>query len=153
VTQPPAAAAWLPALRAYLALSAGLHLVWEIVQLPLYTLWRTGTPGEIAFAVAHCTAGDVMIASLALLAALALLGSADWPAAGLARVLAAAVAVGIAYTIYSEWVNTRVRGSWAYAEWMPVLPMLGTGLSPLLQWVVVPPLAMHWAMALAHPRG
>ena len=29
---------------------------------------------------------------------------------------------------------------WAYAERMPVIPLLEVGLSPLLQWIVVPPL-------------
>src|SRR5215467_10683065 len=40
-------------------LSIGLaaigHFFWEVAQLPLYTLWRTGTPREIAFALFHCT--------------------------------------------------------------------------------------------------
>jgi hypothetical protein len=35
--------AWLQALRAYLASSLSLHLVWEVAQLPLYTIWTTGT--------------------------------------------------------------------------------------------------------------
>jgi hypothetical protein len=45
--------------------------------LPLYTIWTIGTIGEKLFAVVHC--GDVMIASLTLLAALVLAGSNDWP--------------------------------------------------------------------------
>jgi hypothetical protein len=33
-----------------------------------------------------------------------------------------------------------VRASWAYSDWMPVIPIAGLsiGLSPLLQWIVVP---------------
>ena len=30
------------------------HLLWEMVQLPVYTIWRTGKTGELASAVAHC---------------------------------------------------------------------------------------------------
>ncbi len=54
---------WIRALRRYLVASAGLHLVWEVAQLPLYTIWSTGTLKQQAFAVLHCTIGDVMIAA------------------------------------------------------------------------------------------
>lgn len=36
---------------------AALNLLWEIAQLPLYTIYEEGEPAAIAFAVAHCTAG------------------------------------------------------------------------------------------------
>ena len=49
--------------------------------------------------------------------------------------------LGAAYTIFSERLNVQVRRSWAYTAAMPVLPGLGTGLAPLLQWLVVPSLA------------
>lgn len=49
------------------------------------------------------------------------------------------------YTIYSEYVNTIVRRSWVYTEWMPMLPRLGAGLSPLAQWSIVPAVALVWA--------
>ena len=52
---------WLPALRRYLAVMVLGNLAWEIAQLPLYTIWRTGTFGEKAFAVLHCTGGDLLI--------------------------------------------------------------------------------------------
>jgi len=53
--------------------------------------------------------------------------------------------IGFTYTVFSEWLNTEVRGSWAYADIMPVLPVIGTGLTPLLQWIVVPIFALRWA--------
>lgn len=136
---------WLGAMRRYIVVSAVAHLVWEVVQLPLYTLWRTGTRGEQAFAVLHCTGGDLLIAGSALLMALIVVGDQRWPDASNLQVAALTVAIGIAYTIYSEWLNTTVRLSWTYTELMPVVPWTGTGLSPLLQWVVVPALALRAA--------
>ncbi len=56
----------------YLGVSIVANLVWEFLQLPLYTLWTTGTRREQVFAVLHCTIGDAMIAGFSLLAALAL---------------------------------------------------------------------------------
>lgn len=134
---------WLRAARRYLAVLLIGNLIWEIVQLPLYTIWRDGTPGEIAFAVAHCTAGDLLIGSSALFAALLLVGDAQWPRRSFARVAVLAVAIGVAYTIYSEWLNVEVRRAWTYADSMPRLPWLGTGLAPLAQWLVVPALAFR----------
>jgi len=141
----PHASAWLSTLRAYLAVSAAAHLVWEILQLPLYTIWTTGTARQMAFAVLHCTGGDILIAGLSLLAALTLFGTQRWPAERNARVFAAALLIGVGYTIYSEWLNTGSLASWAYSGLMPVVPGLGTGLSPILQWLVVPTAALRIA--------
>ena len=140
---------WVGAMRRYIVASALGNLLWEIVQLPLFTLWRTGTRGAQAFAVLHCTGGDVLIAGSALLLALIVVGDSRWPDARFVRVAGVTVAIGIGYTIYSEWLNTSVRLSWSYSEWMPVLPVIGTGLSPLLQWLVVPVLALRAARSHA----
>lgn len=136
-------------LRRYLGVSVVANLAWEMLQLPLYTLWTTGTRKQQAFAVLHCTVGDAMIAGLSLLVALALFARGTWPSAGVARVYAASLAFGVCYTIYSEWLNTSIRGSWAYSDLMPVLPVIGTGLAPLLQWFAVPTLT-HW-IAVGRP--
>ena len=51
------------------------------------------------------------------------------------------------YTVLSEWVNTIARGSWAYSALMPVVNLGGVeiGLSPLAQWLVIPPVALWLA--------
>ena len=139
---------WLRALRWYLGVSLPVNLVWEMLQLPLFTLWKTGTLGQQAFAVFHCTIGDVMIAGLSLLIALSLVAQPSWPSSSAAHVYVLSLAIGLGYTIYSEYLNTIVRGNWTYSEWMPVLPFIGTGLAPLMQWLIVPTLA-H-GIALGH---
>ena len=140
---------WLDAIRVYIAGSALLHLTWEILQLPLYTIAKSGSWGEIAFAVVHCTAGDVMIAALTLLAGLIVIGGSAWPGSGRMPVAVAAMALGAGYTIYSEWLNVIVRGNWTYADLMPTLPVLGTGLAPLFQWIIVPTLVLWLAIGRA----
>jgi hypothetical protein len=135
---------WTNVLRRYLAASAGLHLGWEVLQLPLYTI-RAEPLGRQAFAVLHCTLGDLMIAGLSLLAALAAAGRVDWPRSRLRPVWVLLLIFGIGYTVYSEWLNVSVKQSWSYAPAMPVLPFVGTGLAPLLQWLVVPTLVLRVA--------
>jgi hypothetical protein len=133
---------WLPVVRRYLLVSAIGNLVWEAAQMPLYTLWRTGTQREVAGAILHCSVGDVLIAAAAIVLALALLGSTDWPTKSRWRVGFCTVLFGVAYTIYSEHLSTVVRSDWTYTEAMPVLPELGTGLAPLMQWMAVPAVAL-----------
>ena len=138
-------ALWLVVLRRYFVLAIPAHLVWEVAQLPLYTIWYEDPPGRIVFAVLHCTGGDALIAGASVLGALLLFGSARWPDERYIAVAAPAVLAGVAYTIFSEWHNTEVRGSWGYSSLMPALPGTGTGLSPFLQWLVVPIAAFWWA--------
>lgn len=124
----------------YLGFSAVGHLGWEILQLPLYGLWRTSSTGELAFAVAHCTAGDVLIATSVLVLALLICRTHDWPKAKTLAVAVTAIIFGVAYTAFSEWLNVYVRHSWSYVAAMPTIPIAGydIGLAPLAQWVIVP---------------
>jgi hypothetical protein len=127
----------------YLLATSVLNLVWETLQLPLYTIWSTGSLSDNAFAVVHCTVGDAMIAGIALAAALVIWQAKSWPATGVLRVDIAAILFGVGYTVFSEWRNTTVTMTWTYAPSMPQLA--GIGLSPVAQWLLVPPLAL-WAV-------
>ena len=136
---------WISAIRRYIVFMAGANLVSEFAQLTLYTIWLTGKPEELAFAALHCTGGDILIALSTLMGALAIWAPADWPARGRIAVLMATVVLGLGYTIFSEWLNIEVRQAWAYRTWMPVIPIINTGLSPVLQWLIIPIAASVWA--------
>lgn len=142
-------APFLFTLRRYFAVIALLNLVWEFAHMPLYTLWTTGTPGEIVFAALHCTGGDILIAGSALILSLLIFG-VGWPLklTAVKYVVGFTMVVGIGYTVFSEWLNIVVREAWAYSELMPIVPVIDAGLSPLLQWIVIPGLAFAWAL---HP--
>lgn len=133
----------------YLGLLLGANLAWELAHVPLYTLWTEGSQGEIAFAVAHCTVGDGAIGATALAAAVVLTRSWRWPAEKFWQVGLLATAASIGVTILLEWLHVEVWRSWAYAPAMPTLPPLGTGLSPILQWLVLPPLCLAAARQLS----
>ena len=135
---------WLIAIRHFLLSATAMNLAWEVVQMPLYTIWSTGSWREIVFAVLHCTGGDLLIGNSILILVLLVAGHRDWPHRRFWQVAVLTIAVGLGYTVFSEWNNTEIRGNWAYRDWMPKLPLIGTGLAPLLQWVVVPALAFRW---------
>ncbi|MDZ3836176.1 MAG: hypothetical protein U0S49_02245 [Rhodospirillales bacterium] len=129
---------WLSALRRYIAFIAAANLVWEFAHMPLYTLWETGSAGEIVFAAVHCTAGDALIALSTVMLALFLAGTPAWPTVRKGRVVVLTVALGLGYTVFSEWLNIEVRQAWAYRDLMPIIPIIDAGLSPVLQWIVIP---------------
>lgn len=136
----------LGALRRYFAVIIPAHLVWEFLHMPLYTIWNDGTWGEIVFAAVHCTGGDILIGMSALMLALMLTGQ-GWPfvATTRHRVTILAVAFGLGYTLFSEWLNIVIRAAWAYSDLMPIIPVLDAGLSPVLQWIVIPLAGFWWA--------
>jgi hypothetical protein len=87
-----------------------------------------------------------------LIAALILTSAQEWPSRRYALVAALAIAFGLSYTIFSEWLKTEIRRSWAYSDLMPTLPLIGTGLLPLAQWLLVPSTAFWLARYRLTPK-
>ena len=123
-----------------MTIAATGHLFWETAQLPLYTIWWSGTLRENIVAVVHCTAGDVLVTTVTVVIAALAARLLSWRPFGTAMVLTT-ITLGGAYTILSEWLNVELWRSWSYSSIMPLLPWFGTGLSPILQWLIVPALA------------
>ena len=117
-----------------------LNLAWELAQLPLYTLDHDADRGYVLRSLLHCTAGDVLIALGSYLVAALGVRDARWPLTKPLGGICLATAAGLAYTAASEAVNVYVLGSWAYREAMPRL--LGIGVSPLAQWLLLPGVAL-----------
>ena len=135
----------------YIPLLGALNLLWEIAHLPLYKVWAEGSLPYLAYVVVHCTLGDVVIGTLALLIALVATRAcavATWKWRQVALFL---VIPAVGYTALSEWINTIVRGSWAYSALMPVVNLGGfeIGLSPLAQWLVIPPVVLWLAVLIS----
>ena len=131
----------------YLPWLAGLNLAWELAHTRLYTLWSDASPSYIAFSILHCTAGDAMVGVFALVLALVLVRASAlalwrWP-----RIVLLTMIIGVGYTAFSEWMNIVALQSWTYADSMPVLRAFGLeiGISPLVQWLLLPPLALRLA--------
>jgi hypothetical protein len=116
-----------------------LNLAWEIAQVSLYTLPSPPFRFFTAYSIAHCTLGDGLIASAIYIAA-GLAAGRRWPLDAPLRGLTVLLPLGIGYTAYSEWRNVYIANGWGYDAAMPML--FGLGLSPLAQWLVIPPVAV-----------
>jgi hypothetical protein len=134
---------WLRALRRYLLFIALGNIIWELVQMPGYADWNEGSLKWIAFIAVIGTLGDILIAATSLVLVLVIFGDESWPAqrSSYWRVAALATLGGVAYTTYSEWRHAVVLHHWRYSARMPLVPIVGVGLFPLLQWTLIPPLA------------
>lgn len=82
--------------------------------------------------------GDAFITLTAFVAAMNYAKASNWYVSRSRKNLAIYLLVGIIITVFLEWLNTEVLDNWQYGEAMPTLPLLGTGLSPLMQWVFLP---------------
>lgn len=126
----------LKRLRHWAVLALALHGLWELAQLPLYTLWHEAAAWRIAVYVFHCVIGDVLIAMGAYLITAAIFRNIDWPWRDVWRGGAVMIVLGLAYTGFSEWYNVYQLRAWSYAASMPLV--MGIGVAPLMQWIVVP---------------
>lgn len=81
--------------------------------------------------------GDVVIALATFALAGLALWNADWPASRPRAGGVIAVIGAVVLTAWSEWYNVYRTGAWSYAPDMPTI--YGIGLSPLLQWLIIPP--------------
>lgn len=127
-----------------------LSLLWEIAQFPLYTVWHQNDWGYILYGLAHCTLGDLLILVITYELVALLNRNRHWiddriMVNGLLFTLA-----GLGYTIFSEITNVRVKGTWGYTELMPIVPVIGVGGMPFLQWLLIPPILL-WLMRMTDP--
>lgn len=120
-----------------------LNLPWELLQAPLYRGLAASGHWEGILVCARAAAGDAGIAVAAFWIVSAASRSRGWLRQPGRMQVAGFTAAGLAITIVIEAWATQVAGRWQYAEAMPVVPVLGTGLAPLLQWLVIPP-AVLW---------
>jgi len=119
-----------------------LNFVWEMWQIPFFA----AIPSEQHWVgVAACTQasfGDAAISLVAFWCVAALARSRWWIINASPFQVVGFVAVGVVITIIFEALATGPFGRWSYAPSMPTLPVLGTGIVPLLQWILLPPLTV-----------
>lgn len=120
----------------------GLNLAWEIARLALYTISTLAPDNEIASAVFHCTLGDVLIAGSALIVGWFVSRRPRTSIRLPLRTVLLATGLGLVFTVFSEWRATQVTHAWEYSPWMPILPVIQVGLTPVLQWIMLPPVAI-----------
>ena len=119
-----------------------LNFVWEFWQVPMFRAMAVDAHWEGIKTCTQATLGDVGIVLLSFWAVSLSVKSRQWILNSSPRNTVGFVLVGVIITILFEWLATKVLGRWAYGENMPIIPILGTGLLPVLQWIFIPPIVV-----------
>ncbi len=142
----------LGAFFAALTLSAfAFNWVWEMAQMPAY---REAAGRPWPETVPTCTLaalGDVAIILAVYGAGALATGDVRWGLSGRWSVYTSAALLGGACAVALEW-RAFATGRWSYTDAMPVIPLLGVGLWPVLQLTVLTPTAFGIARYWVRPR-
>ena len=120
-----------------------LNLPWELVQIPLFREMASLPHLEGVSKCLRAAGGDGLIMLLAFWLVAWVVGSRRWIAHPSNARLGGFIGIGLGITIAMEYWATTIAGRWEYTNAMPILPLLGTGLAPLLQWILLPPLVIR----------
>ncbi len=134
--------AWWQPWTALAGFAVLVHFAWEMAQMPLYRMdapsgWR------MIGGCTQATIGDAIMTLLAYGVVALLMRRRLWLVARRPLELTTFLGAGIAMTVGLEWWNVSVRHSWAYSAEMPSIA--GIGLSPVVQWIVLPPIILWLA--------
>ena len=117
-----------------------LNFPWEILQASLYAGMVEAPHFEVTKGCLQATLGDMVIMLFAFEFVAIGARSRRWILVPTGWQSGLFVSVGVSITAAIEWLATRGRWvvGWNYLPEMPLLPGTDIGLSPLLQWVVLP---------------
>lgn len=119
-----------------------LHFVWEFVQVPVFAGMAEMAHWEAIKLCMSATFGDVGFALTAFWIASLAARSRNWLLRPQRLQILIFMGVGIALTVGFEYYYTNVSLRWTYSDAMSLVPPFGTGLSPLMQWLIIPPLVI-----------
>lgn len=150
ICNPPRLPQWEPWLTLGL-LAFGVNFVWEMLQAPLYAgmtslPWLRGT-----VVCGTASLGDVVITLVAYGSAVLVLiwrghryvSARAWLLRPHTGRVALYLAVGIVVTVAVERYNVYATRRWAYVPGMPLV--VGIGVAPIAQWLLVPLLVLWLA--------
>ncbi len=117
-----------------------LNFIWEVIQGPLYTRF-TYSVLHIAFCGLASVADAIMVLLIYFFLAF-IFKNPLWIAnISLQRILILMLVGGVG-AILSE-MRHLALGNWSYTSSMPVIPFVNAGISPVLQFIILPPLIYY----------
>ena len=117
---------------------------WEMLQAPLYVGMAQAPHWSATLRCLVATLGDCVLFLLAFGMTGAIFRNRHWIRAATFLQVFWFTAIGLTVTVLIEAAAVRGIGwNWRYTALMPRLPLLGTGLSPVLQWLILPPLMIR----------
>jgi hypothetical protein len=119
-----------------------LNLPWELWQVPFFRGMADQPHWLGVKACTQATFGDAGIALVAFWVTAFFARTRSWISQPRRSDIVTFIGVGLVATIVFESLAIGVLERWAYSDSMPRLSILGIGLLPLLQWLLLPPLVL-----------
>ena len=123
----------------------GFNWLWETIQMGAYAQATDRSWYIVALLHIKPALGDVAITFFVYAVGTLAAGQLQWGTTGKWNVYAAAAVLGGAFAVAVEW-HALAAGRWSYSDRMPVVPVLGVGVWPLLQLTLLVPLALWVAV-------
>lgn len=136
-----------------LLLAFPMHFTWEILQAPLFRSMQEVSHMEGIRTCLHATLGDMAIMLLAYWLTALVARTRHWVARPSRSAIATWLLSGLATTIALEFYSTEVTHRWTYSASMWRLPLAGTGIAPLIQWILLPLLVLWYLRRLSEVAG
>jgi hypothetical protein len=135
------ATTWLPEFNV-LVFAVLLNFPWELLQVPMFEKMADAPHWEAVKTCAFATLGDAVITLAAYECVAVVAGTRRWIVEPGKAAIAGFVSIGLSITVVLErlvleglWIT-----HWSYSPSMPLVPGLKVGLTPVLQWLLLPPL-------------
>lgn len=126
-----------------------LNAVWEILQIPLY-VEGVYTWSHILFCLLASVADAIMVLLIYFGFGMIYKNALWIQNLNTSRIAFLVLAGGIG-AILAETRHLSI-GTWSYAESMPIIPIVNVGLSPVLQFMILP-LLIYWVAFKVIGRG
>jgi len=127
-------------LQIYLFLLAiPLHLIWEVAQIRAYEFPETGLMTDVIGCLLP-TLGDGLMTLIIFWTGWAVFRDSRWILKPALKGYLLMFVIGIFLAIIVELNALYLTGAWRYSEQMITISVLGVGLPPLLQMVLLPPI-------------
>jgi hypothetical protein len=117
---------------------------WEFIQAPLYAGMSDQRHWDAVKTCTIAALGDGVLIVVAYWGTAWLVRNRRWIIAPTARAMTPFLLIGLCITIVIEWLAQRGwwLQQWNYSAAMPLIPGLGVGWVPVLQWMLLPPLVV-----------
>lgn len=126
------------------------HFAWELLQAPLFSSLNYVDHFTGIVICLRATLGDIVIALGAFWSAAWFASSRKWANQPTFHTFSIYLVFGLLSTYILEFVNVELLHRWSYGDNMPRVPVLGTGLAPIAQWMTIPIIVLWYLKRLKH---
>lgn len=122
-----------------------LNYPWEMLQSPLFGGMSEGAHWEKVKVCTLAALADAVISLMSYWMAAVVARNRAWPLNPKPAPWLTYMAVGLGLTMLGERLALGPLALWEYSAAMPLVPVIEVGISPMLQWLVLPPLVLWFA--------